>query len=119
MILLKWVLSAVCFLLLAKWVPGITVDGWLTAFFAAFVFGVVNAFVRPVVQLLTFPITLLTLGLFTLVINAGLFWLVSILVPGFVVQNFVSAFIGAILLALLTTVAHWVEKLIEGKKKGA
>lgn len=100
--LLRLLLVAVTLLLLSQFLPGILVSGWPAALLAALVFGVVNLLVRPLLTLLTLPIDLLTLGLFSLVINAVLFALTAALVPGFDVSNFFSAFIGALVLALIT-----------------
>jgi putative membrane protein len=77
-------------------VSGVSVDNWVTVFVAALVLGLLNAFLRPVLILLTLPVTLLTLGLFTLVINAFLFYLAAHLVRGFHVAGFWQAFVAAL-----------------------
>jgi len=86
--------------LAAKLVPGISIEGGWTLLFAAALLGVVNAIVRPIVVLLTFPITLLTLGLFLLVINAAMLGLVARLLGDFSIAGFASALMGAIIVSL-------------------
>ena len=88
----------------AKLLPGIEVDGVLSAVAAGLLLGVINAVVRPVLLVLTLPITLVTLGLFLLVLNGLCFWLVAALVKGFHVAGFWSAVLGA----LFVTVVSWV-----------
>lgn len=95
-LLLRWVLSALVFVLIAYIVPGIHVT-WVAAFVAAIIAGLLNVLVRPVLVLLTLPITLLTVGVFLLVINAAIFGLTALLVPGFKVDGFVPALIGGVL----------------------
>ncbi|MHB1610335.1 MAG: phage holin family protein [Sulfobacillus sp.] len=77
---------------------------------ASLALGIVNTFVRPIVRLIALPITLLTLGLFGWVINALMLWLVSDLVPGFIVQGFMPALWGALLLGLISGGTHWLIK---------
>lgn len=102
-LLLRWVLSALAFVLIAYIVPGIHVT-WGAAIVAAIVAGVLNVLVRPILVLLTLPISVLTLGLFLLVINAAIFGLTALLVPGFKVDGFVPALIGAVLYWLFNLV---------------
>ncbi|MDT0632255.1 phage holin family protein [Rubrivirga sp. S365] len=101
-LLLRWVASAAALLLVATLVPGVQLDGIGAALVAAVVLGLINATIKPVLKLLSLPIRLLTLGLFTLVINAALFALAAWLVPGFGADGFGSVFIGAIVYGLLT-----------------
>ncbi len=103
-ILFKVLLTAAALLVAAYWVPGIIVESFYTALVVALVLGLLNLVVKPLIVLLTLPLNIITLGLFTLVINAGLFWFVSTFVKGFYVDGFVPAFIGA----LLVTVVVWV-----------
>lgn len=86
---------------------GIDIDGALTLLAAALLLGLVNAIVRPLVVLLTFPLTLLTLGLFLLVINAAMFGLVAAMLDGFSVAGFWSALFGAIVVSITSTLASW------------
>lgn len=102
LLIVRWALNAIALMLVPEVVMGIHVQSYPTALVAALLIGLLNALVRPVLVLLTLPITVLTLGLFILVINALLFWLTSELVAGFIVQNFSSAIWGAILYSVLT-----------------
>jgi putative membrane protein len=95
------VVTAALLLLVANLVRGFQVQGWGSAILGALALGLVNAFVRPVMVLLTLPFTVLTFGLFLLVVNALMLWLVAALVPGIRVQGFGAAFVGSLLLTLL------------------
>jgi putative membrane protein len=101
-ILLVWILNAIALWLVALLVPGVQVEDPLHAFIAAVVLGLVNALVKPLLVILTLPITVLTLGLFLLVINALLFWGVGSLLPGFHVDGFWWAMLGALVYSVLT-----------------
>jgi len=102
--LLRVVVNALAIMLAASIVPGIAVDGLVSALAAAVLLGLINAFVRPVLLILTLPITLLTLGLFLLVLNGFCFWLVAWLVKGFHVTGFGSALLGS----LVVSVVSWI-----------
>src|SRR5450830_2199573 len=102
-LLLIWILNALALLAVANFVPGIHVDGFGSALIAAFFLGLVNTLIRPLLLLLTLPVTLVTLGLFIFVINGFMFWLVAQWVDGFQVDGFWSA-VGA---ALLYSVISW------------
>jgi putative membrane protein len=95
------VVSAALLLIVANLVRGVQVDSWGSAFLAALVLGLVNAFVRPLMIVLTLPLTLLTFGLFLFVINALMLQLAAALVPGVRVQGFGPALLGSLLLTLL------------------
>ena len=97
-LLLRWFLYAGALMLITRYVPGIAIAGFYSALVVAFVLGFLNALVRPILIFLTLPITLLTLGLFTLVINALLFWFASTVVKGFEVDGFGPAFWGALIM---------------------
>lgn len=99
---LLWVLNSVALLIVAYLYPGVQVRDWVAAAVAALVLGLVNALVRPVLFVLTLPITVVTLGLFLLVLNALLFWFVASVVPGFAVTGFWAALLGALLYSLIT-----------------
>jgi putative membrane protein len=103
-LLLHWLISAVSLLIVAQIVPGIEVRGVGTALIAPIVIGLINATIGFIVKLLTLPLTILTLGLFWLVINALMLQLASSLVPGFYVVSFWSAFFGAIVLSLVNMI---------------
>lgn len=100
-LIVRWLLNALALALTAWIVPGITVAGAVALIVAALVIGLLNALVKPILVMLTLPITILTLGLFLLVLNALLFWLAAAVVPGFAVSGFLSALLGAIVMALL------------------
>lgn len=93
---------------IASWlVPGVQVESAGTLVLAALLLGLVNALVRPLLVILTFPITILTLGLFLLVIHAGMFQLVAWMVGGFEVSGFFSALFGALIVSFTSTLASW------------
>jgi putative membrane protein len=102
--LLRVAVNALAIMLAASILPGIAVDGLVPALAAGLLLGLVNAFVRPVLLILTLPITLLTLGLFLLILNGFCFWLVAWLVKGFHVAGFGSALLGS----LVVSVVSWV-----------
>ncbi len=95
------IVTAALLLLVSNVVRGVRIAGWGSALLGALVLGFVNAFVRPVMVLLTLPLTVLTLGLFLLVVNAFMLWIVAALVPGIRVKGFGPALIGSLLLTLL------------------
>jgi len=94
-------LTAALLLLVANLVRGVEVEGWGSAILGALALGLVNAFVRPLMVVLTFPLTILTFGLFLLVVNALMLWLVGAMVPGIRVQGFGPALLGSLVLTLL------------------
>ena len=102
--LAHWIVLAVALWVTAQLVPGVTVAGWGALAVGAAVLGVVNTVVRPVLTFLTFPLTILTLGLFYFVVNGAAFGLAAALVPGFDVRSFLSAILGA----LVTGLAAWM-----------
>ncbi len=101
-LLIGWILNAIALLAVAYLMPTIQVASVGTALIAALVLGLVNTLVRPILIILTLPVTLLTLGLFLLVINGLLFWAVGSLLEGFTVASFWSGFFGAILYSLIS-----------------
>ena len=101
-LLLVWLVNTVSLIAVAYLMPSIKVDTFVTALIAALVLGLVNAIIRPVLVLLTLPVTLLTLGLFIFVINGLLFWAVGSFVKGFVVDGFWAGFLGAIVYSLIS-----------------
>ena len=109
-LLLHWVLSALTLLLISRFVPGFIVSSFTVALIAALVIGLVNATVGAVLRLISFPITILTLGLFSLVINALMLKLAAMFAPGFQIIGFLPALEGAILLALAHVIIHWITK---------
>ncbi len=113
-LLLLWLLNAVALLAVTYLLPSIQVSNFGTALLAALVLGFINTLVRPVLAILTLPITVLTLGIFYLVLNGLLFWLASALIPGFQVNGFVSALVGAILYGVIA----WALSALIPNKKG-
>ncbi len=101
-LLLVWLLNAVALLVVAYLLPGITVASFGSALIAALVLGLLNMLVKPVLVLLTLPITIVTLGLFLIVLNALLFWFVGSVLKGFQVNGFWWAVIGALLYSLIS-----------------
>lgn len=109
-ILLRWIVNALALLLVAYLVPGVTVASFWTALLLVLVFGIVNVTIKPLLLLFTLPINILSLGLFTLVINALLFWFVANIIKGFSVSNFWAAFFGALVYSLIATLITRYEK---------
>jgi putative membrane protein len=105
-LLLHWLISTASLLIVAYIIPGIQVSGVGTALIAAIVIGLINATLGLILKILTFPLTILTLGLFWLVINALMLQLASSLVPGFYVSGFWTAFFGAIVLSIVSMILH-------------
>jgi len=110
-LLLVWLINALALLALPYVVPSVQVESFATALVAALLLGLVNTLIRPLLVLLTLPVTLVTLGLFVFVINALLFWFVASFVKGFAVAGFWSAFFGAIVYA---TISWAVSSLVFG-----
>lgn len=101
------VIAALGLWVATRWVDGIRIDTATTLVLAGVLLGVVNAFVRPVMIVLTFPITLATLGLFLLVVNAAMLGLVALLLPGFTIAGFWSAFFAAIIVSITGWIGSW------------
>ncbi|HEY4513169.1 MAG TPA: phage holin family protein [Candidatus Paceibacterota bacterium] len=100
-IIIHWFVAALAILVTAYILPGVHLDGIVAALVLAVVLGAINAFLRPLLIVLTLPLTIFTLGFFVLVINALLVMLASSIVPGFDVSSFWSAFVFAIVLAIV------------------
>ena len=99
-LIVRWLLLAAALLLVAYLYPGVTVASFGTAMVAALVLGLLNTIVRPLLVLLTLPVTLLTLGLFLFVINALMFWAAASVLDGFNVAGFAAALIGSLIYSL-------------------
>lgn len=106
--IVKFVLSAIAVVLISKLLPGVTVIDYFTAFLVAVVLAVLNLFVRPLLILLTLPATILTLGLFLLVVNGLIILLVDHLISGFTVSSIWTAMLFSILLTILQSIFHSV-----------
>lgn len=105
-LLLRWLINALVLLAMPYILRWVYVDNFWTALIVALVLGLLNTFIRPILLLLTLPITLLTLGLFALVINGFTFWLAAQFVPGFYVSGFWAAFFAALLYSIITAFAN-------------
>lgn len=101
-LLLKWIAFTFIVMFTAWIVPGIKLDGFLTAFIAAAVIAIVNISLKPMLNLITLPINVLSLGLFTLVINAVLLMFVAYIVTGFEIDGFIPALLGSIIMSVLS-----------------
>ncbi len=102
-ILINWLVSAVAIIISAYIIPGIRVPNFTTALITALVLGILNAVIKPLLLLLTLPVNILTLGLFTLVINAVIIMLVASLVPEFQVDGFLAALLFAVVLSVINS----------------
>lgn len=109
-ILANWVVNAFALFLVSRIVQGVHLADFKSAMIAVAVIGLINALIKPVLLLLTLPITILTLGLFTFVINAILFMFAGSILNGFTVEGFGSAFIGSIVLTIISTLLHSLVK---------
>lgn len=107
-ILITWITHALLILAVAYILPGVTVSGFISALAVALVLGILNTVIKPILILLTLPVNILTLGLFTLVINALLIMLAAAFVPGFKIGGFVSALIFGVVLSLATLFLHLI-----------
>ena len=113
-IILVWIFNAMALIAVAYFLPGIKVDGFPSALVAALVLALVNTLIRPLLVLLTLPITVLTLGFFILLINGFLFWFTGSVLKGFVVDGYWTAVLGAILYSIFS----WaMATLLPGTKK--
>ncbi len=99
---MRWSINLLALVIAGSVIPGIRIQSLEMGMIAAAILGVVNAVIRPVVLILTLPINLVTLGLFTLVINAAMLKLVADVVPGFVIESFSAAFFGALVVSIVS-----------------
>jgi putative membrane protein len=112
---LNWLINAAALWVAVELLSGLAVSSTETLFLAALVIGLINAVVKPVLLVLTIPITVLTLGIFYLVLNGLLLYLAAALTPGFTIANFGSAFLGALIVSAVSTMLHL---LIKAERKG-
>jgi putative membrane protein len=108
-LLIHWALSALCLLLVAHLVPGFRVSGFGTALIAALVIGLINSTLGLLLKIITFPLTILTLGIFWFVINALMLELATFFVHGFEIRGFWPAFFGSIILSILNLIVRWLQ----------
>ena len=113
-LILRWVINALALLAVTQLIVGFEVEGLYFALIAALVLGLINAVIRPLLLVLTLPINMLTLGLFTFVINALLIWFASTFLEGFTVSGFLPALLAAIVLWAVSVITN---KLIKHAKK--
>ena len=106
-IITRWLIITMAILVASRLVPGIEVDTLMTAILAAAVLGLINVFIKPVLLILTLPLSILTLGVFTFFLNALLLEFVAYFVPGFKVNNFIAAFLGSLLISVVTWLANY------------
>ena len=112
--LVKWIGYALIIMFLAWLLPGISVSGFWGAMFVAVILGLINIFIKPLLMFISLPLNILTLGLFTLIINALLFWFAGYITPGFEVNGFWNAFLASIILSILATI---INNLTKDKEK--
>lgn len=105
-LLIQWAIGAVSIYAAGYVVSGFTVSGWESAFIAAVVFGILNAIVRPVLKILTFPVTLLTFGLFLFVINGLMVYILGELLSGISVTGMIDAIIASVVISIITMVLN-------------
>lgn len=107
---MKWwqriLLNTIIFLVLGNFLAGVIVDNWVTALLAAFMFGLLNSIVKPILTILSLPITFLTLGLFYFVINGFIIWLTSFFVAGFTVTSFGTAILVSLIVSLVNALVE-------------
>lgn len=107
MLLLRWLVMALGFLAMSQIIPGIAVASFTTALVLALLWGLVNITIKPILLLLTLPFNILTLGIFTFIINGFLLWMLGGLIKGFEVHGFWVAVLGALFLSVVSSVSHW------------
>ena len=113
-LILRWLIVAGAFLATAYFIPGITVADFYTALVASFFLGVLSITIRPILFLLTLPITLVTFGLFSFILNAFIFWFLSTIVKGFQVSGFIPALFGSLFVSVVMYIA---DKLLSEEDK--
>jgi putative membrane protein len=114
-LLLDWILTAVGLLAVAHLVPGFEVDSFGAALVAAIAVGLVNATIGIILKILTFPLTIVTLGIFWFVINALMLRLAAYFVPGFTIRGFLPAFLGALVLSVINVLKRVIIKALQDK----
>ena len=107
--LIKWVLFALLIMFIAWVVPGISISSFSSAMFVVVILSLVNIFIRPLINFVSLPLNVITLGIFSLVINALLFLLVAKFSPGFQIEGFFNGMLGAIILSVLSPIVEKVQ----------
>jgi len=116
-LLLDWILSALALLAVAHLVPGFEVDSFGAALVAAIAVGLANATIGVILKILTFPLTIVTLGIFWFVINALMLRLAAYFVPGFTIRGFLPAFLGALVLSLINVLKRMIIRAFQDKPR--
>ena len=110
-LILRLLFNALGLILISEFVPGISVDGFYPALIAALVLGILNIIIKPILLILTLPITIVTLGLFAFVVNASLFLFAASFIDGFKVTNFWYALLGSVLMSIIGTLGNrWINQ---------
>lgn len=110
MFIIRWLLIAITIFLIGQYLPGIEVASLYTALVVAVIFGLLNAVIRPILAIVTLPITLLTLGFSTLIISALLLWLTSTIVKGFSITSFTAAVLAALIIWAVSFISNAILK---------
>ncbi|MFH1855414.1 MAG: phage holin family protein [bacterium] len=108
-VILRWIVNALILMLIPYIVPGMTIESFFSAMVVAVMLALVNALIKPILLVLTLPINILTLGLFTLVINGLMFYLVSAIVKGFNITNFTAAFLAALVYSVISLLISYLD----------
>lgn len=108
-LIFRWIINALVLVGISSIMRGIGFDNFYAALITALALGVVNALIKPLIMILTLPINILTLGLFTLVINGAMFWFVSTFVKGFYLADFWTAFWAALIFSIVSAIVSWVD----------
>lgn len=114
----KWVVNALAIFLVGNFLPGIHVPDYMTALWAALALSIINLIIRPILLIITFPITIITLGLFTFVVNGLMFWLATRFVQGFSIDGFWPAVLGALIVSVIAMVLNRLFLGKDGKVGG-
>lgn len=105
-LIIRWVINALALLIVSRILPGIHVTGFGAALIAVVIIGLVNALVKPILVILTLPLTIVTLGIFLIILNALMLWIAGNITPDFRVEGFGTAILGSILLSIVSTILH-------------
>ena len=116
-LLLNWLLSTLALVLVTRIVPGFEIESFWSALLASVVVGIVNATIGLILKVVTFPLTILTVGLFWFVINALMLKLAAAIVPGFAINGFLPAFLGAIVLSIINLLFRMTRKALEDEPR--
>ena len=113
--LMRWLATTIAVAVAERLLANMHADGWLSLIIAALLLGIINAIIRPIMLLLSLPFILVTLGFFILVVNALMLWIVGVIVPGFHVDGFWTAFLGSIIIGIVNWALSAVFKGSDGQ----